>query len=208
MSTQDFLIIFVFLPLIGGIHGYITNKVALLLLFRPYNPIKIPLLNITFQGLIPSRQPDLARSIADVIENRLLSAEDLLGKEKLTLILDKLLPKITYNIELQIKKRLPFFVPDAIKIIIIDYIRKIIEEEADRLSANIVDITKDALQNSFKIAEIVEKKLNEFPSSELEVIAHEVAHRELKNIEKLGFIMGILIGIVQGFFLLLLGYTI
>ena len=34
------------MAIIGGCIGYITNKLAIKLIFRPINPIKIPILNI------------------------------------------------------------------------------------------------------------------------------------------------------------------
>ena len=41
------------LTIVGGLIGWITNILAIKLLFRPIKPVKIPILNIEILGLIP-----------------------------------------------------------------------------------------------------------------------------------------------------------
>ena len=41
---------------IGGVIGYITNVLAIKLIFRPIEPIKIPILNFEIIGLIPKEK--------------------------------------------------------------------------------------------------------------------------------------------------------
>ena len=43
-----------FMVIIGAVIGWITNILAIKLLFRPLRPYKIPLLNYEIQGLLPS----------------------------------------------------------------------------------------------------------------------------------------------------------
>lgn len=47
------------LAIIGGLIGYITNVIAIKLIFRPINPIKIPILNIEIIGMIPRERQKL-----------------------------------------------------------------------------------------------------------------------------------------------------
>jgi len=54
---------FVLLPALGAVHGWATNTLAVWLLFRPLTPWRLPLLGWSVQGLLPRRQPDLARSV-------------------------------------------------------------------------------------------------------------------------------------------------
>lgn len=68
------------LALIGGIIGWITNILAIKLMFRPINPIKIPIINIKLLGLIPKRKDDIAKNIGQVVANELLSIDDLINK--------------------------------------------------------------------------------------------------------------------------------
>src|SRR3972149_7654668 len=62
-------------PVIGAIIGWLTNFVAIKLLFRPHVPFSI--LGFQVQGVIPKRRKEIARSMAKTIEKELLSSEDL-----------------------------------------------------------------------------------------------------------------------------------
>lgn len=65
-------------PLIGAGIGYCTNWIAVKMLFRPHYPKKIGIWQIPFTpGLIPKRQPDLARAIGNAVGNNLFTAADL-----------------------------------------------------------------------------------------------------------------------------------
>ena len=57
------------LTIVGGLIGWITNILAIKLMFRPINPIKIPILNIEILGLIPKRKNEIATNIGEVISN-------------------------------------------------------------------------------------------------------------------------------------------
>ena len=51
------------LTIVGGLIGWITNILAIKLLFRPIKPVKIPILNIEILGLIPKRKKEIAANI-------------------------------------------------------------------------------------------------------------------------------------------------
>ncbi|MBR5947109.1 MAG: DUF445 family protein [Clostridia bacterium] len=71
-------------PLVGGAIGYLTNFLAIKMLFHPYSAVyldkkhqrgRVPLT----PGLIPKEQANLARSIGEVISRELLDADTLRG---------------------------------------------------------------------------------------------------------------------------------
>ena len=65
-------------PLLGGIIGYITNDLAIRMLFRPRKAYYIGKFHIPFTpGLIPSRKADLAQSIGNIVSQQLLNEETL-----------------------------------------------------------------------------------------------------------------------------------
>ena len=65
------------LAIIGGLIGYITNVIAIKLIFRPINPIKIPILNIEIIGMIPKRKTEIATNIAKVVEEQFISVDEI-----------------------------------------------------------------------------------------------------------------------------------
>lgn len=77
-------------PIIGAIIGYLTNNIAVKMLFRPLRPIKIGKYTLPFTpGIIPKGQGRLARAVgvavgenlltSDVFEEKLLS-DEIIGK--------------------------------------------------------------------------------------------------------------------------------
>ena len=63
----------IFLALVGALIGWLTNVIAIKLLFRPINPIGIKGTPFMIQGLIPKRKGEIAKSIGDVISEELVS---------------------------------------------------------------------------------------------------------------------------------------
>lgn len=68
------------LAVVGALIGWSTNVVAIKLMFRPLEPLKIPGTRFTIQGLIPKRKTEIAKSIGDVISEELLSIEQIMDK--------------------------------------------------------------------------------------------------------------------------------
>lgn len=89
-------------PLVGAGIGYITNLIAVKMLFHPIKPIKIWKFTLPFTpGIIPKNQSRLAHSIAGSISNKLLTEDTLKQsllseemKEKLIQSLDNYIDSI------------------------------------------------------------------------------------------------------------------
>ena len=65
-------------PVVGGVIGYITNDLAIRMLFRPRKAVYIGRFHVPFTpGLIPSQQGRIAQSIGGVISSQLLNEETL-----------------------------------------------------------------------------------------------------------------------------------
>ena len=65
-------------PLLGGGIGYITNDLAIRMLFRPRRAVYIGKFHVPFTpGLIPAQQGRIAQSIGDVVSKQLLNEETL-----------------------------------------------------------------------------------------------------------------------------------
>ena len=65
-------------PIIGASIGYITNWIAVKMLFRPLNPIKIGKFTLPFTpGIIPKNKERIAISIGNAISGNLLTEESL-----------------------------------------------------------------------------------------------------------------------------------
>ncbi len=187
----------IFLVAVGAIIGWLTNVLAIKMLFRPIRPIVIPVLNITLQGLIPKRRHDISKSIGEVVEKELISINEIFDRmvteenklEVITIIKEKLLKVIDYKI--------PAIIPYSIKSKIIDYF----EEQINKDAMSILDSSIDGIINTtvhkINIGEMVESKINELELENMEKLIMGLTSRELKYIELLGGLLGGLIGLIQ-----------
>ena len=191
------------LTVVGGLIGWITNILAIKLLFRPINPIKIPVLNIEILGLIPKRKNEIAANIGEVISTELLSMDDILdqalnnsnGENFNSYIIEKI--KNIINEKLNI-------IPMPFRMMATPYIDEILNKEVpsaiDEISADLLVKAKE----NVNIQKIVEEKINELDLEKLEDIIIKVAKKELKHIEILGLVLGAIIGVLQGILVIFL----
>ncbi len=74
------VLVWVLPPLLGAVIGYVTNALAIRMLFRPYTQWRILGLPVPFTpGVIPRQRDRLAESIARMVSQKLLTPEILLG---------------------------------------------------------------------------------------------------------------------------------
>ena len=185
------------LAVIGGLIGYITNVIAIKLIFRPINPIKIPILNIEIIGMIPKRKTEIATNIAKVVEEQFISIDEITDNIITEQDKQHIIDYIKVRVKLILSEKMTL-IPSTIRNLVQNYVSEIIEDEIregiDELSEEMIIKTK----NRINIKEIIEDKINELDLYELETIILQIVKNELKHIEILGLILGFFIGIVQG----------
>ncbi|MFR8620223.1 MAG: DUF445 domain-containing protein [Romboutsia timonensis] len=185
------------LAVIGGLIGYITNVIAIKLIFRPINPIKIPILNIEIIGMIPKRKTEIATNIAKVVEEQFISIDEITDNIITEQDKQHIIDYIKVRVKLILSEKMTL-IPSTIRNLVQNYVSEIIEDEIregiDELSEEMIIKTK----NRINIKEIIEDKINELDLYELETIILQIVKNELRHIEVLGLILGFFIGIVQG----------
>lgn len=192
------------LAVLGGIIGWITNRLAIKMLFRPFQPVNIPLINYKIQGLIPKRKAEIAKSIGETVETELLSMEEIImelikgdNKDEISVILKNKIAEIITDKQSSV-------IPSVFKKMILKYINGMIDEEGDRIITEFIEDTVIKATESIRLSKMIEDRINRFEMEELERIAIKVVKAELRHIEILGGILGFMIGIFQGIFILLL----
>jgi len=192
------------LATIGGIIGWITNLLAIKMLFRPFHPINIPLINLKIQGLIPKRKAEIARSIGETVETELLSIEEIIDKLIKSNDTDEILLLLKEKITIIVTNHLPSIIPSTFKGMISKYINDVIDEEGEKMVTEFIENMVKKATSSIELGKMIEDKVNEFEMEELERIVINIAKTELKHIEVLGGILGFIIGIFQGVIILFL----
>ncbi|MBS4537997.1 DUF445 family protein [Clostridium sp. D2Q-11] len=194
---MEILEIFIMM-IIGGLIGWLTNIIAIKLLFRPLYPIEIPILKLKVQGLIPKRKNEVAQSIGIVVEEELLSIHEIIDKVIEEDDIDKIKVKIMQKINIIVAEKLPPLIPSTFKKMILNYVNDFIDQEGESAIREMMDEMIDKAVDKVQISQIVEEKINAYEIEKIEEIIISVAKKELKHIEILGGILGLLIGFIQG----------
>lgn len=185
------------IPLISAVIGYLTNYIAVKMLFRPLYPVKFA--GFTIWGLIPKRREDIARKIAETVHQELISPEvfsDTIQSIELNDEMEHLVEKI---LEERVKKVILESYPVAALIIdgLIAKFKGIIAQEMILHMGTITEKLADKFQDKIDLSEIVMAKINSFDMEYLETMVFKLASSELKHIEILGGVLGFLIGLIQ-----------
>ncbi|NHM26097.1 DUF445 family protein [Desulfofundulus sp. TPOSR] len=185
----------VLLPVVGALIGWLTNWLAVRLIFRPYKPVRV--LGYTIQGVVPKRRGELARVIGKVIEEQLLPKERLLNYLRSEQLNEDLISSVNTAVRVRVMDRLPGFLPLSLRRIISDALAEQIRRELPPLVEGLIDRFGEKLKVDFCLSEVVEDQVNSFSLEQLEKIITSVASRELKHIEILGGFLGFMIGLLQ-----------
>ena len=189
--------LFIMIPILGAFIGWVTNLIAIKLIFRPYEPIKIPVINFAIQGLIPKKRYEISANISKIIEAELLSTDDLIPIFENSINDTEFIKNIASIIKSNIVNKIPGICPTKLK----EILGKVIEDVlAKELAEVLPELTKQGLEklsSNIDIRGIVEEKINNLELAELENLVLSIAGRELKHIEYLGGVLGFIIGIGQ-----------
>ncbi len=200
---MDLIFNLIVFMLIGGLIGYVTNKIAVKMLFRPIKPINLIVFKL--QGVLPKRKDALAKSIAKTIKNEFLNEEDILN----SLLTNESKSKLKRALEEELINQVDNFLPAPAKALLGSTletkIRNAIEENGDLLIERLVNKLKSDTTSYIDIEIIVQEKINNLNFSEIEKIVVGLTKKELKHIEKIGLVLGLIIGLVQFLIFLLIG---
>ena len=190
--------------LISGAIGWITNWVAIKMLFRPHREINFGLFKI--QGLIPKRKAEIGTGIANIIQNELISVKDVISnidREEFSKRLNKLIDDVLdKNLKKKVKEKFPLlqvFFSDKVAKDVGNTIKDIVMENQEK----IFEIFSNYAEENIDFEVIISDKISNFSLDKLEEIITLLAKKELKHIEVIGAVLGVLIGAIQYFITLI-----
>ena len=186
------------LPLIGALIGWLTNYVAIKMLFHPKNEIKIFFFSV--QGIFPKRQQALAEKLGQVVSTELVSAQEVTAHLKEKATSEAVLDHISMRIEEGIASRLPRIFPMLAMLMsgeITNKLKRVLLEQISSLNEELIDKLSRELEEELDVQAIVEEKVSAFSSDKLEEILFSIMRREFKFVEVVGAVLGFLIGLIQ-----------
>ena len=186
------------LPFIGALIGWLTNYIAIKMLFHPREEVKI--LFVPVQGVFPKRQKDLARKIGQIVSDELISVQDLTAHLKEKATSEAILDQISLRLEEGTASNLPMVFPMLNMLMsnkLAEKIKKILLEQIGTLNEDLIDRLSGELEEELDVHRIVEEKIASFSSDKLEEILVSIMRREFRFVEMVGAVLGFVIGVVQ-----------
>jgi uncharacterized membrane protein YheB (UPF0754 family) len=198
---------YLMLPVIGALIGWITNLIAIKMLFRPYRPIRI--LGVTIQGLLPRRRKEFALSIAKTVERDLLTAKDITRFLEGVRWEEEVERAVEQSLESRLKsKRISMLLKTPILGLVGQEVIRQLKGVLSRVIIEKVHEHKgplvDKFQHALELKEIVSQKVEGFDMEKLESLLMNLIAKELAYIELVGAVLGFLIGLAQMAILLVL----
>tara|TARA_B100001939_G_scaffold322226_1_gene312552 strand:+ start:106151 stop:107371 length:1221 start_codon:yes stop_codon:yes gene_type:complete len=188
------------MPIMGLIVGYVTNWLALQMIFRPLEPRKF-FGFIYYQGLFLKRQPEVSYEFADVLEKRVFHSENLIrmifegrgGDLLIQLVRDKAAEGVDKAV-----KNTP-----VIPMMINDDQRQLMKEQTANMLVGAVPQVADRVEtyivDALDIKQTVARRLSFLPPSEFEELLHSVFKEDELTLIALGAFLGGLVGLLQAF---------
>ncbi len=188
----------ILIPLISAFIGWVTNWVAIKMLFHPRQPKKI--IGVTFHGIFPKRQQQFAEKLGKLVSAEFLSFDDIEEKISNPENLKKVMPMIETHVDEFLRNRLKDEMP-VISMFIgdktITNLKTMFMKEIESLFPQVMKQYAANLKNELDLEQIVIKKVAGFSSDKLEEVLYQIMSKEFRFVEIIGAVIGLIIGIVQ-----------
>jgi uncharacterized membrane protein YheB (UPF0754 family) len=196
-ETWQNIFLLIAFPLIGAGIGWLTNRLAIQMLFRPRQPIH--LFGMNFQGLIPRRQSKLAVRVAEIVETELFNQHLIrneIRKIDLQPHLDQLATNIVWDRLAPKLRAIPLF-GSLVNDRLLYSLTKMALDSLSKETEPLLEKVSLQVEKQIAVRRIVEEKMNAFDLDQLESIVRKLAHKEFQRIEILGAVIGLAVGAVQ-----------
>jgi uncharacterized membrane protein YheB (UPF0754 family) len=181
------------LPFFGAFIGWIINKIAFYVMFHPVLPKKI--LGLTFQGLFPKRQQQLAEKLGRFVKTE-FSSIDIEEKISDPANLQKAMPLIEVHVDdflrIKLKEQMPMismFIGDKT----IGSLKAIFMKELETLFPEVMKHFAGNMKAEFDIEKIVVSKVAGLDPGMIE----NMLAKELRVLTISGAFTGFLVGLLQ-----------
>ncbi len=186
------------LPIIAAGIGWVTNYLAVKMLFHPRREIRVA--GIRFHGVFPKRQKMLAERLGEIVSEELFSIDEVTGKLGEIAASDEVSGLVADRIEKTIRNKLVKSFPMLSMFLTDDMVEKVtglfltdlkdmLEEVAGEIGAK--------LEKEIDVKATVREKVAGFSTDKLEEMLFSIMKKEFRFIEVVGAVLGFLIGSVQ-----------
>lgn len=194
------------MPLVGGLVGLGTNWLALQMIFRPLEPKNYA--GVTYQGMFPSRQAEIAADYGRITAREILTPQNLLrivaegeaGTRIARLVLDKVSVRVEAArpmVEMMTQRKITDEQLEAVKAMVTTRVADAAPEVQPEIEAYI--------EEQLAVAELVEGKLRQMPKPEFERLLRGIFEQDEWILIAIGGALGAGVGLLQGALVLAAG---
>jgi uncharacterized membrane protein YheB (UPF0754 family) len=194
----SWLILLLLFPVICAVIGYVTNVVAVKMIFRPHEKRRVG--PIVLQGVLPKHQRHFARLLSKIITNEFLNTSDLVEALNRPAVLDRLEAAVR-EIAPALVEELRAFVPEAQRALLTDQtvtmvVDRLASEARTRLP-ELIPTLKERAADALDLRALITEKVVGWGARGLEEVIYDVSKKELDFIEYYGGIFGFFLGLLQ-----------
>ena len=185
-------------PLIAALVGWLTNRLAVRMLFEPRKPRRF--LGWSWQGVFPKRQRELARKVADIVADELVSPRDLEARLNRTLHSKDLKQAVEGHVHGIVREKLAAYLPllpERLRDSLSERIKGVYARELDTMMNRVVQRVSENAESILDVRAEVEERIATFSVDKLESMAYAVLSKEFRFIEIVGGVLGFAIGLMQ-----------
>ncbi len=196
-ETLDLTMLFL-IPLISAFIGWITNVLAVKMLFHPRIPFRV--LGITIQGIFPKRRLLIAERLANVVTEQLFSSDDLRLMIQEVATSDATLVLVKGKMLEMIKRRLPEHIPMFNMFVGDETLTLIVEAVMPDIKAMLAEFARGenfSVINDLRLNKMISERVATFSDDKLEALLMGIMRKEFGFIEHSGAVLGFIIGLVQ-----------
>jgi len=195
------------MPIVGGIVGLGTNWLALQMIFRPVEPTRYLGL-VTYQGMFPSRQDEIAEDYGRITAREILTPANLLrlvtegeaGHRIAEVVLrrvDERIQAARPMVEMLTQRTLTEQDVAAVQALLVARVGEALPELRPEIEAHI--------EERLQVAELVESRLKAMPKLEFERLLRGIFEQDEWILIAIGGALGAAVGVLQGLLVLATG---
>ena len=187
------------MPIVGGLVGLGTNWLAIQMIFRPLEPVR--LLGLRYQGLFPKRQPEIAADYGRIAGEEILTPATLLSHLSTGPTGERVAAEVIATVERQVARQLPAVEPLSSTPVTPELEAAVRDVVMTRVVAAF-DAVRPALEQHLDerlgVAEIVEGKLAAMDPPRFERVLRGIFEEDEIILVVIGGVLGGSVGVLQG----------
>ncbi|MBS0618378.1 MAG: DUF445 family protein [Spirochaetes bacterium] len=198
LSKHAELIGILFMPITYGFIGWLTNIVALKMMFYPLNFWGIPPY-LGWQGIVPRKATGLALKVVNILSEKLIKVEDFFDKIPADKLADSYKPLLKENIPGMLHRVLEA-VPAEHKAAVQANEAQIVSRAIDESQAKLTEITHHLTEDAKKVFSFKNMVLRNLTGDRTHLLVdlfQEIGRKEFKFIGASGWYFGTLFGLAQ-----------